>query len=94
MEFDAGGGVARYWDDGSLAGYVVGSATTPANGDQTIRQLGETSIISSVGDTLASRVIDWDNLNVKYWRLYWEVTLFAPATDNAEIHINPRRKAL
>jgi hypothetical protein len=84
----------RYWDDASLAGYVVGSITTPTDGDQTIRELGETSLISSTGTTAASRVINFDNLNIKYWRLRYEVTLFEPTTVNAEFHAAIRRKAM
>lgn len=87
-------GDTRYWDDASLSGYVVGSMTTPADEEQTIRELGETSLISSTGTTAASRVIDFDNLNIKYWRLRYIVTLFDPDDDNAEFHVTPRRKAL
>jgi hypothetical protein len=87
-------GGATQWEDGSGAGYVVASTSTPGDADQTIRQLGETSIISSLGDNLVSRVIDWDNLNTRLWRFRIEVTLFDPATVKAEYHIWPRRKAL
>jgi len=87
-------GGATQWEDGSLSGYVAASTSTPGDGDQTIRELGETSIISSVGSTAASRVIYYDNLNTRLWRFRIVVTLFDPTTTNAEYHIWPRRKAL
>lgn len=87
-------GGATQWEDSSLSGFVVGSTSTPGDADQTIRELTETSVISSVGSTAASRVVDWDNLNTRLWRFRIVVTLFDPTTTNAEYHIWPRRKAL
>ena len=79
------GGV-RYWDDVSLAGYVL-------DADQTVRELAETALINVTGNVAASRVVDFDELNIKYFRLRYVVTLFAPTTANAEFHVGARRKA-
>ena len=77
----------RQWDDISLSGYVC-------DADSTINNLGETSLISSTGNVAASRVIDFDNLNIKYWRLAVDWDAAAVVGTPGSLVMRVRRKAL
>ena len=73
------------WTDITLAGYVSSS-------DQTVRQLGWTTI-GSTGTTATKVVVAWDDLNVKKWRVKVDWDGDPDATPGA-ISIFVRRKAL